>query len=752
MITDVLISNKLKNLRLQAEAQVQLSGTQNIPELSMDEIRSLIHELETHQIELEMQNDELQNSQDALSELHQRYSDLYDFAPIAYLTTNIKGNIVESNMTFAEMVGENRSSLLGQPLTGFIDRDDQDTFYVQSKKALHSEKTQSCELRLLSAAGDFIWTRMSINSVVGQSHESTQYRLVISDISESKRRECEIMKLSQAVESSSSAIFLTDLDGVIEYVNPSFTNMSGFTEKEAIGEKPNILKSGETPSIVYKELWQTITSGEDWGGEFHNRKKGGSFYWARNAISAVKDKQGEIISYICVQDDVTQEFELTKELSYQASHDLLTGLINRREFERRTENLLAAVQHGHQEHALCYMDLDQFKIINDTSGHLAGDELLRQLGHLLQSTVSKRDTLARLGGDEFGVLMEYCTLNQAYRVASALQQAINDYQFIWKDRTYRIGISIGMVAITQETSDLTELLKEADSACYMAKDSGRNRIHVFQQEDEEIALRQGQMQWVSRINDALDEDRFILYAQPILPLNNNNDKKHYELLIRMVAENGDIITPFNFLPSAERYDLIQKIDSWVIQNAFSLLATHTDFVNDINFISINLSGQTLTSDELLAFIISQMQNSKVDPKKICFEITETVVISNLDAARKFISTLRDLGCRFALDDFGSGLSSFGYLKNLKVDYLKIDGMFVKDMVSDPIDHAMVKSINEIGQVMGMKTIAEFVEDKKIMDKLKVIGVNYAQGYFIDKPKPLIDILEASSPASIKNNK
>ena len=439
---------------------------------------------------------------------------------------------------------------------------------------------------------------------------------------------------------------------------------------------------------------------------------------------------------------MTQAFELTQKLSYQSSHDLLTGLINRREFERRTENLLSTLHHGQQEHALCYMDLDQFKIINDTSGHLAGDELLRQLGHVLQATVSKRDTLARLGGDEFGVLMEYCTPNQAYRVASALQQAINDYQFIWQDRTYRVGISIGLVAITHETKDLTDLLKQADSACYMAKDLGRNRIHVYQQEDAEIALRYGQMQWVSRINQALEDDRFILYAQPILPIDKNSDKKHYELLIRMVDEKGEIITPFNFLPSAERYDLIQKIDGWVIQNAFALLATHEEFVNNINFISINLSGQVMSSSEFLEYIISQMQAYEINPEKICFEITETVVISNLDAARKFISTLREIGCRFALDDFGSGLSSFGYLKNLHVDYLKIDGMFVKDMVNDPIDYAMVKSINEIGQVMGMKTIAEFVEDKKIMQSLKDIGVNYAQGYYIDKPKPFIDILEA----------
>ena len=387
------------------------------------------------------------------------------------------------------------------------------------------------------------------------------------------------------------------------------------------------------------------------------------------------------------------------------------------------------------------MDLDQFKVINDTNGHIAGDELLRQIALVLQATVRKRDTLARLGGDEFGVLMEKCTPLQAYRVADALQMAVNDFEFLWEGKNYRVGISIGLVDISSATKNLTELLKQADSACYMAKDAGRNRIHVYQPEDSETTSRQGEMQWVSKINQALDEDRFCLYAQSIVTLSDQNDKKHYELLIRMEGEQREVIPPGDFLPSAERYNLIGILDRWVIKNAFKLLSSHPEFLEKIEFVSINLSGQSVTSESFLNLIIEELMSSRIDPAKICFEITETVAISNLTKASEFISDLKKIGCRFALDDFGSGLSSFGYLKNLPVDYLKIDGMFVKDMVDDPIDHAMVKSINEIGHVMGMKTIAEFVENEAIMDKLKVLGVDFAQGYTIDKPSSFIDILE-----------
>lgn len=424
---------------------------------------------------------------------------------------------------------------------------------------------------------------------------------------------------------------------------------------------------------------------------------------------------------------------------YQASHDALTGLINRYEFETRAKDLISTTHQYKFEHALCFMDLDQFKVVNDTCGHIAGDELLRQLSDLLQEAVRSSDSLARLGGDEFGILMERCTQKQALRSVTNLLQAVQDFQFSWEGQVFRIGASIGLVAISESTPGLVELMKQADTACYMAKELGRNRIQVYSPGDTEMSLRHGEMQWVSRINLALDEDRFILYAQNIVPLD-RDCKIHYELLLRMVDENGDIVYPGAFLPAAERYDLMDKLDAWAVVTALRLFASHQAFLESIHFITINLSGQSMSNMKFLELVVENLTKLDIDTSKVCFEITETSAISNLRAATIFISRLRELGCRFALDDFGSGLSSFGYLKNLQVDYLKIDGMFVKDIVDDPIDHAMVKSINDIGHVMGMKTIAEYVENEQVMDMLKELGVDYGQGYFIGKPRPFDEIL------------
>jgi diguanylate cyclase (GGDEF)-like protein/PAS domain S-box-containing protein len=567
--------------------------------------------------------------------------------------------------------------------------------------------------------------------------------VVWRDITERKQAEEKLQKLSRAVESSSSAVYITDLKGKIEYINPKFTEVTGFSTEEAIGKSTSILQSGETSDVVYADMWKIISSGGEWKGEFHNRKKNGCSYRARNSISGIRNNEGHITHYVAIQEDVTLEHELSEQLSYQANHDTLTGLVNRREFERRADRLLATVHQNKDNHALCFMDLDQFKVVNDTCGHAAGDELLRQLSSVLEEIVRHRDTLARLGGDEFGILMEHCSIDAAHRVATSLQKAIQGYQFSWEGRSFKIGVSIGLVPITETTPNLTELLKNADGACYMAKDQGRNRIHVYHPEDSEMAQRHGEMQWVTRLNQALEDDRFCLYAQAIVPLDSSTDK-HYELLLRMVDEKGKIIPPGAFLPAAEGYNLISKIDRWVIENAFGLLKDNPAFLKQINFCSINLSGQSITEKDFLGFVITQLEDSGIGGEKICFEITETAAISNLSKAMKFISTLKDLGCRFALDDFGSGLSSFAYLKNLPVDYLKIDGMFVKDIVDDLIDRAMVKSINEIGQVMGMQTIAEFVENDIIKGILNEIGVNYAQGYGIDKPRPFDELLGRSN--------
>ncbi len=553
-----------------------------------------------------------------------------------------------------------------------------------------------------------------------------------------------LLTQGQIISNMIEAAFLVRaIDSTILYTNPAFNKMFGYKQEEVIGKHVSVVNAmTEISSIeIINSIRKELAVHGVWHGDVCNIKKDGTTFWCSVNVSKFSHPNyGEV--WVSVNSDITERKTLDAKISYQASHDSLTGLISRHEFEQRVIRLLSSISKVHAEHAMCFLDLDQFKVINDTCGHAAGDELLRQLGRLLQQTIRKRDTLARLGGDEFGVLMEHCTLEQAHRFANETLKAIMDYQFFWDSNVFRIGASIGLVAITEASGNFTELFKQADAACYLAKDLGRNRIHVYHPDDTELAVRHGEMQWVGRISQALDEDRLCLYAQPIISLESGG-RRHYELLVRMLDEQGSIIPPGAFLPAAERYNLIEKLDAWVVSHACVFLAEQPAFIDQIDFVTINLSGPSLTNQNFLESILHIFRETGVSPDKVCFEVTETIAVSNLDSAIGFIRDLKGIGCQFALDDFGSGISSFGYLKNLPVDYLKIDGMFVKDIVEDPIDYAMVKSINEIGQVMGMKTIAEFVENDEIRELLEAIGVNYAQGYGLGKPEPLKDLIAQS---------
>ncbi len=420
--------------------------------------------------------------------------------------------------------------------------------------------------------------------------------------------------------------------------------------------------------------------------------------------------------------------------------------MNRRELELRINRLLEGFENKQfSTHALLYLDLDQFKVVNDSCGHVAGDELLLQLSNTLSSSIRGRDTLARLGGDEFGILMENCLLKDAHELAIKLQKGIKESTFVWENKTFHVGVSICIVAVDSMHCTFNELLKDADTACYIAKDKGRDRIHVYHHDDAELIQRFSEMNSLEHIHTALAENRFCLYAQQIQSLRDNKSK-HYEILVRMAGDDQKIIAPSYFLPAAERYNLITSIDRWVIEKVFDLLLKNMSFCEQIDFLSINLSGHSVTNPEILNFIIRQLNDKKIPAHKICFEITETAAISNLGNAIKFISTLKELNCQFALDDFGSGLSSFRYLKNLPVDYLKIDGAFIRGITEDIIDHAMVKSINELGQFMGIQTIAEHVENDDIKNSLLDMGVNFAQGFAIHKPELLDEKLMSSIQA------
>jgi diguanylate cyclase (GGDEF)-like protein len=428
--------------------------------------------------------------------------------------------------------------------------------------------------------------------------------------------------------------------------------------------------------------------------------------------------------------------DATRQLRHQAHHDALTGLVNRRECERRLERILKSAHEHGTHHVFCYMDLDQFKIVNDTCGHNAGDELLRQISLILNNRIRDRDTLARLGGDEFGLLLENCLLPDAYIIAEEMREQVQDFRFVHQDKIFSIGVSIGMVAITSEIDNVSTIMSAADTACYTAKDNGRNRIHLFRTQDEDVAKRHGEMEWVGRIKLAMEEDRFCLYYQPILPIKHTEDQHlYFEILLRKVDSNGRIIPPMAFIPAAERYHLMNGIDRWVIRNAFTtlrqLLDKHPTASNYV--FTINLSGVSLSDQNLLSFIQEQFALHSVPPQAICFEITETSAIVNLSNTVKLMQALRSIGCRFMLDDFGSGMSSFAYLKNLPVDFLKMDGSFVKDIATNTIDLAMVQSIHSIAESMKIQTIAEFVESAAVVDILQSMGVHYGQGFFLGEP-------------------
>ena len=447
-----------------------------------------------------------------------------------------------------------------------------------------------------------------------------------------------------------------------------------------------------------------------------------------------------------MQDQMQEKIDqATARLVYQASHDALTGLINRREFEQRLERtLLSALQQG-REHALCYMDLDQFKVINDSCGHAAGDELLRQLALLLKGNLRERDTLARLGGDEFALLLENCSVQDALEVADTFRAEVQRFRFKWGDRIFAVGMSVGMVAINRDSGTAASLLSAADAACYVAKDRGRNQIHVYESRDLELARHRGEMQWVTRIHRALEENRLSLSWQAIRPTDGTPETvRHVELLLRMLDDDGSEILPMAFIPAAERYSIMPALDNWVIEETLRLCQRYLTAERDPHCLfAVNLSGASLKDPAFRSNLLTQLQDNPALGPHLCFEITETAAIGNLAVVNGFIDSMRDFGCRFALDDFGSGLSSFTYLKNLKVDYLKIDGAFVRDITSNPIDRAMVEAIHRIGHLMGLKTVAEYVESDQTLALLRQIGVDYVQGNGVHCPEPLENLCSKS---------
>ncbi|MBK1672885.1 GGDEF domain-containing protein [Ectothiorhodospira shaposhnikovii] len=549
-------------------------------------------------------------------------------------------------------------------------------------------------------------------------------------------------RLNQLLDHAPSPLFAVDDQGRITYVNQAALTLLGYSRPALLGQSAHtlLMKAAEDGTPIQWEdspIRQTLLDGQArdhletvlWRKDRHPRHV---------LLSISPLRQASRISGAAIGfSDATEYRSLATQLHYLASHDPLTGLLNRREMMFRLERAIHDARKNDHRHALIYMDIDQFRLVNDTCGHEAGDELLRQIGNLLSESMHPGDSLARLSGDEFSLLLLNVSLEQGLNRAETLREVLQGFQFRWEQRDFSLSASFGVVPVTPLSNRGIALMAAADTACNAAKDKGRNRVSVFKQNDTGLLRLQGEMQWVSRIQSAIRDSRLILFAQPIQALSEAEDKgTHFEVLVRMKEDQDQLISPGEFLSVAERYNLATAIDRYVIRQSLAWLADHRPLLELLDACSINLSGHSVGDAPFLDFLLETLERVNVPPGKLCFEVTETVAIANLDNASQLFFHLSQMGCRFSLDDFGSGMSSFGYLRTLPVTYLKIDGTFVRDVAQDTTDRALVSSINDIAHLMGKQTIAEYVESEAILKILREIGVNHVQGHFIGAPRPL----------------
>ena len=539
-------------------------------------------------------------------------------------------------------------------------------------------------------------------------------------------------------------VLATDQKGCVKYMNPVAEKLTGWDRAAAVGRPlPEIFhlagQGGEREDIEAL-LRHCLEGGQSFrlADRVTLERSDGRRYAIESTCSPIRAWEGGIVGAVLVFQDVSDKRLMALQLAHQATHDELTGLLNRHAFDGHLQRALEEARSRSTSHALCYMDLDQFKLVNDSCGHLAGDELLCRVAALIQESARDTDLVARLGGDEFAVLLSRCSLAEAEQRTAEIHHALQQLRFTWRDKTFAVGASLGLVPITAELRTVAHLLSAADHACYAAKDKGRNRVQVYREDDATFVRRHGEMSWVARIQQTLEEDRFRLFSQQIQPLSPQAPPGlYFEVLLRMVEEDGRLHLPSDFLRAAERYGLMRAIDRWVIRRALRTLRDQpAPFLDLLRLCAVNLSPVSLGDDDFYDFLTAELAGSGVPAAKLCFEITETAAIESLPQAQRLMARLAAQGVRFALDDFGTGMSSYGYLKELPVSFLKIDGKLVKDVVTDPLDLAMVESINQVGHVMGIQTVAEGVASAAVVERLKALGVDYAQGNWISPPRPL----------------
>jgi diguanylate cyclase (GGDEF)-like protein/PAS domain S-box-containing protein len=655
----------------------------------------------------------------------------------------LHGDRIEAvNAAFAELVGIPAQQLVGRAISELVSKEYGELAALAVGRALAGQNGPAlAEVELSDSHGQV--TRLELS---GSPLDSGGRRLVLFTAAEMlPHRESAVSAPARsqlALDSLGEGMLTTDAHGLIDYVNRAAESLTGIRREDAVGQafgamfgfvdehdrRPlpdpvqQCLGSGSRISLGRRAILIARATGNELGVEA--------------TASPIRGADGDIAGVAVMLHDVTELRGLTQQMSYQASHDALTGLVNRREFERRLGDALEIARAGRQSHVMCYLDLDRFKAVNDTSGHLAGDNMLREVAALIREAVRDSDTVARLGGDEFGVLLVGCPLDKARQIADDIWRAIGDYRFVWKDRIFSVGVSIGLVELTGESNSLEEIMNAADSACYVAKKQGDSHVHVYSSRDEAVARSRGEIHWLQRLQAALRDGFFELYIQPIEPTQpGTGGGPAMEVFVRL-HDDGQPVAPAEFFPAAERYRLMSLIDRWVLSSALAALAAGAIRIPAGRSLSINVSGQTLADPSYLEFVVDELDRTGVMPQQICFEVAETSVIGNLEQARRFIDVLHGMGCRFALDDFGTDLGGFSNLKQLPMDYLKLSGSFMRDLGRDSVNQAMVSAVVGMARTLNFRLIAEHIEDLPALEAARAMGIDFVQGYAIGRPRPL----------------
>jgi diguanylate cyclase (GGDEF)-like protein/PAS domain S-box-containing protein len=691
----------------------------------------------------------------ALRDSERQFRVLYEETPAMLHSLDANGRLLSVSDSWLLALGYVRSEVVGSPFLNFLTPSSREIVQGQLlPRLLQAGRCDDLELQVRRSDGSLMDVRMSARLERDACGNPGRSLAVLSDVTERNRLarvlDEEHARLRVTLRSIGDGVITTDREGKVEFLNPVAEALTGWPAEEARGrsiEQVFHVVSEDSHRSIENPV--AISLAQERAVGLPDRSlliaRDGNEFGIEDSTAPIRDLQGNSLGAVVVFHDVTAQRRMATEIHFRASHDPLTGLLNRMEFEERLTRTLARVKEGASDMALLYIDLDQFKLVNDACGHSVGDHLLRQIGGALQRCIRDRDTLARLGGDEFGVILEHCPVEQAHRVAQQICDRIEEFRFVHDQRRFRLGVSVGLVSIDAHWPSEAELLQAADACCYAAKEAGRNRVHAWLETDHTLTSHAGETHWASRIESALEENRFVLYAQKILPIASSQDQgMHCEVLMRMLDQDGSMVLPGAILPAAERFHMMPRVDRWVLRNVLEWMAENRDELERVDLIAVNLSGQSLGDKAFHRYALDLIAATSCDVKKLCFEVTETSAIANLHDAAEFVRFMRGLGVRSALDDFGAGAASFGYLKTLPVDFLKIDAQFIRNLVDNPLDDVAVRCFRDIASVLGIRTIAESIENDETRARLVEIGIDFGQGFAMHRPEQLETIFAATS--------